>query len=512
VNDAVKVLRGLVADETGRRWGDRAADWQVEDAEAILSTDPAAPRLHFLTRPRGGSKTSDSAGVALAAMLTQLGPRSRCYAAAADEAQACRLIDAGHGLALRTPGLAPALLLDRSVITVKRTGTTLEALPADRAGTYGLLPALVIVDELANWASTGGPKEFWVALLSAMVKVPGSRLVVLTSAGDPAHWSARVREVAAESPRWRLAETPGPLPWVREEALEEQRRLLLPSQYARLHLNVWSSPEDRLTTRDDLVACAVLDGPQDPEPGRGYVIGVDLGFRADATVAAVAHLEPWPSPRWTPRGQPERTVGRVALDRMELWQGSAMRTVQLDEVERWLLAAAATYNRAEIVIDPFQAIGLAQRLRARGLTVQEFTFSQTSTGHLASVLYRQIADRALMIPYDPELLDELAHVRLRETSPGVMRMDHDAGRHDDRAVALALAAQRLLTQPDRLARALPVIDRRLSGRATARSSDRERRADRQMLLEFAQRGDPTAQQVLAQESRRGVRFRPRWRR
>jgi hypothetical protein len=37
-------------------------------------------------------------------------------------------------------------------------------------------------------------------------------------------------------------------------------------------------------------------------------------------------------------------------------------------------------------------------------------------------------------------------VRLRETSPGVLRMDHDSGRHDDRAIALALACHRLVAR------------------------------------------------------------------
>ena len=45
---------------------------------------------------------------------------------------------------------------------------------------------------------------------------------------------------------------------------------------------------------------------------------------------------------------------------------------------------------------------------------------------------------------DPELLEELANVRLRETAPGVLRMDHDPHEHDDRAIAVALAAHRLL--------------------------------------------------------------------
>jgi hypothetical protein len=85
-----------------------------------------------------------------------------------------------------------------------------------------------------------------------------------------------------------------------------------------------------------------------------------------------------------------------------------------------------------------------QRLRALGIECEEFAFTSTSTGRLAAALFNAIRDRALALPPDEALLDELEHVRLRESSPGVFRLDHDAGRHDDRAVALGLAVTALL--------------------------------------------------------------------
>jgi hypothetical protein len=39
-------------------------------------------------------------------------------------------------------------------------------------------------------------------------------------------------------------------------------------------------------------------------------------------------------------------------------------------------------------------------------------------------------------------------VRLRESAPGVYRLDHDAGEHDDRAVSLWLAALALMERSD----------------------------------------------------------------
>jgi len=55
-------------------------------------------------------------------------------------------------------------------------------------------------------------------------------------------------------------------------------------------------------------------------------------------------------------------------------------------------------------------------------------------------LHNLLRERRIALPDDPGLRDELANVRLRETSPGVYRLDHDQGRHDDRAIALGLAA------------------------------------------------------------------------
>ena len=83
---------------------------------------------------------------------------------------------------------------------------------------------------------------------------------------------------------------------------------------------------------------------------------------------------------------------------------------------------------------------MAQRLKRNGIPVQEFTFSPASVGKLAVTLLQLIREHALALPDDRDLLDELRNVRLRESSPGVLRLDHDRHRHDDRAVALALAA------------------------------------------------------------------------
>jgi phage terminase large subunit-like protein len=216
-----------------------------------------------------------------------------------------------------------------------------------------------------------------------------------------------------------------------EDRIEEQRRRLTGSSFRRLFMNEWTEPEDRLTTMGDLDACVTLDGPLEPIRGRNYLVGLDLGLKQDRTVAAICH----------------RDEDTVVLDRIEVWQGTRSKPVVIQAVEDWVFEAHRSYNSARVVLDPWQAVSTAQRLRQRGVTVKEHAFTAQSNAKIAMTLHRLLRDRALALPDDSELLGELANVRLRETSPGVYRLDHEQGEHDDRAVALGLAAFYLTQQP-----------------------------------------------------------------
>lgn len=423
---ALDLLASLVL-ESGARWGEVATADQWADAAAIL--DPDGPPYHFVTRARGYSKTADLAAVALSVMVAELPPGSRLYGLAAAKDQARLLVDSLSGFVLRTPEIGAHVDGSQYKVTT-RSGCVLEVLSADDASAWGLRPSFLVVDEIAQWQSTPGPRRLWEAVSSAVVKVPGARLVVLTSAGDPAHWSYQVLEHARSDGLWRTHEIVGPPPWADPARLAEQRRRLPESSWRRLFANEWTAGEDRLTTLESLRACVVLDGPQEPKPGRRYVVGLDVGLVADRTVAAVCHVE----------------RGVVHLDRLQVWAGSRQSAVQLSVVEAWLVEVARRYA-PEIVADPWQSVGLCQRLRAKGLRVREFVFGAQSVGRLATALHVALRDHRLALFDDEALIDELAHVRLRESSPGVTRMDHDAGRHDDRAIALALAVHRLLDRP-----------------------------------------------------------------
>jgi len=409
--------------EDGSHWLDRATDWQLADAMAAL--DGEVP-FGFTTRPRGGSKTTDCAGVAIAWLLSAA-PRSRFYGAAADRDQARLLLDGLAGFAQRTPSIGSQLKIEASRVTCTDTGSTFEAMAADAASSWGIKPAGVVIDELGWWPDVPQSRELLDSLLSSAAKVKGCRVAVITSPSSPSHFSFKLKEHADEDPLWRLSEQVGPPPWLDEARVEEQKRRLSEPMYQRLFEGRWVEAEGQLADAAAIAAAVDHDGPNEPKAGKSYAIGLDLGLKRDRSVATVCHRE----------------GDRIILDRIGVWKGTRAMPVQLDEVEGWLQEAARTYNKAKIVADPWQSVGLLQRLKAKGIRCEEYPFTAQSVGRLASTLFGLLRDRRLSLIDDDELIDELRNVRLIERGPGQFRLDHAAGQHDDRAVSLALAAQHL---------------------------------------------------------------------
>jgi phage terminase large subunit-like protein len=446
VADALSLLGSLVL-EDGRRWGDVATPWQWDDARAVL-TPGAGPTKVFLTRPRGASKTADLGAMVLVAMLCQLPAHARCYGFANDAEQVALMLESIDGFLRNTPGLrTEAKVVGNTVIC--RNGSTYVAKAAEDAGTWGLRPHFVTVDELAQWPDTRTMRRLWTAIVSSMPKVAGSRLALLTSAGDPAHWSYRKLQEFRRRDAWYVNEVPGPCPWIDPAELAEQEFMLSESEYAQLHLNRWTAAEDRLVTPEMLADAMTLDGPQEPVVGVRYVVGVDLGLVNDRTVVAVCHAEAISSPAGRfADGRPRSAAvaNRVVLDRMMVWKGRRSAPVQLPEVEEAVVALAQRYRAVEIVLDPWNSAQMDQLLARRGLPTVSFSFGPTSVGHLGQTLFTLARNRCLVLPRDDELADELLNLRLRQIGHGSYRIDHDPGRHDDRAVAIALCAHELLTR------------------------------------------------------------------
>ena len=78
--------------------------------------------------------------------------------------------------------------------------------------------------------------------------------------------------------------------------------------------------------------------------------------------------------------------------------------------------------------------------------MKEHTFSATSNTRLALRLLELVKAHRLAIPDDDALVDELVSIRIVERGPGMFRVDHSAGTHDDMVVVVGMGCVHLAEQ------------------------------------------------------------------
>jgi hypothetical protein len=434
---ALALLAGFVIDDQRTKWGDVAKDFQRRDAEAIMKRSADSAR-HFILRGRGMSKTTDLGGICLALLLTEAPTQSRSYAYAVDADQAQLLHDVIVKL-VRWNNLGSLVEVGATTITVRATGATLSIEASDGASAYGLLPWMIVADEVGMWPASDNHRRLWGAIVSALPKVPGSRLVAIGHAGPPSGLGADVWRRAEASAYWRTVRTPGPSPWWTNADIEAARADLTPSEWRRLIECEWAEGDEALTTAEDVAACvrsgsAVLA----PNSSRDYVASLDVGTRADLTAFAIGHTE-------------RRDAGRtVVIDRVVYWRpGKGFEgRLDLSEVETTVLRLCKEYGVQRLRFDRMQAEQLTSNVARAGVKVQEYVFSTAGVNRLARAMHVALRDRAIELPDDEEVMAEARTVRLVETGPSTIKMQNPPGSHDDVFQAVAMVVVDLLEQPE----------------------------------------------------------------
>ncbi|HVJ69232.1 MAG TPA: terminase large subunit, partial [Caulifigura sp.] len=234
----------VIDDRTGLSVAQQALPWQLQDFEQLdpvwsrlarRSDSPAEIRKAYIERPRGHSKTTDTA-IQLAWILLASRRAVNGLVAAADFEQAQLVHTAIRRLSLMNSELLRDLDFVEHAVRNPSTGSQLKVVSSDVRSSWGELPDFVVCDELCHWKAP----DLWYSLLSSAAKRPESVLMVLSNAGIGRGWQWDARESARTDPAWYFSSLDGPqAPWITEQSLAEQKRLLPPAVFARLWLNQW---------------------------------------------------------------------------------------------------------------------------------------------------------------------------------------------------------------------------------------------------------------------------------
>lgn len=500
----------LLVDVDGsvRRFGDVMDDWQRADFAALdpallqaagRAAGPAKGRA-YLERPRGHSKTTDLAVLCTYALAFSSRPL-RGFAYAADRDQAALLKDAIATLCRLNTWLGAILTVERDrVVNVADghpgSGGTLAIETSDVGSSFGILPDLIVADELTHWEGDG---SLWHSLISSAAKRASCLLCVISNAGFVDSWQWGVREAARTDPDWYFTRLDGPrASWMTPERLAEQRRMLPTVAYARLWENQWSSGGGDALTRED-IAAAFVDGLAPMTGGeRGYrfVGGVDLGLKRDSSAVVVlgAHA----------------TSGKIRLARHKLWRPMPGRKVDLMAVERYLRELDEQYKLEAVGFDPWQAEHLAQRLEADHRSrngrqrhwvkpwMREVAPLAANLREMASLTIESFTDRRLQLYDCPPLHADLSKLRVEEKSYGFrLTSPRDATGHGDTASAFCIA---LMIAHEAAGKKVFVCGKKKQSRVVA--WEQRQHAYESSMLALADGGDDTHELLRAMLPRR----------
>lgn len=447
----------LLVDVDGnvRRFGDVMDPWQREDFAALdpglmrcngRGNDPDAKTRVYLERGRGHSKTTDLAVTCCWALAFAVRPL-KGYAFAADKDQAGLLKNAMDTVIRLNPWLARILEVQKNlVVNIAKGhpgyGATLEIFTSDVGSSYGILPDLIICDELTHWEGDG---SLFHSTISSAAKRKNCLFVVISNAGFVDSWQWSVREAARNDEDWIFSRLDGPqASWLSEERLAEQRRMLPNIAYSRLWDNRWSTGGgDALTP--EVIDRAFHDALQPMtgrESGWSFIAGVDLGLTRDCAAVVVLAVPD------------DGRAGKIRLAHNQLWRPTLGKKINLLEIERHLLDLDQQFGLEYVAFDPWQAEHMAQTLEADSERLRrnqrrfnseqpwmrEIPPTPTNLRQQATITIEFFNDRRVVL-YDCEpLRRDLHKLRVEEKSYGVrLTSPRDGEGHGDTFSAFALA-------------------------------------------------------------------------
>lgn len=249
--------------------------------------------------PRKNGKSTVAAGLALYLLLFDGEPAPEVYGAAGSRQQARIVFQEAARMVRQSPVLSEWCRVLRNEIIVDSIDGVYRVVSADGGLQMGTNPSGVVADELHVWKGDAG-RELYYAFSTGMEARENPLMVSITTAGYDLDtiayevyerglnkndagfllWWLGASEHAdpSDPATWLHA---NPAPWLNEAVLRRRFHRLPPSVFARLHLNIWTTSEALWLPMGAWRKLA--DRRLRIEPGERVWLGVDIGFKRDAS-------------------------------------------------------------------------------------------------------------------------------------------------------------------------------------------------------------------------------------
>jgi phage terminase large subunit-like protein len=205
----------------------------------------------------------------------------------------------------------------------------------------------------------------------------------------------------------------------------EQRRILRPNTFKRLHENQWVSAESVFITPELWDAC--VDESHSPILyGATIHVGVDLGVKSDSSaVVAVS---------WNESGKKLMTAFH------KIWKPTKGAPVNLDDVKDYIREMCERHSVQSIFADPSQCFLLIQQLAKEGIAITEFPQTVANTVKMGETLFSSVRDRNLIAYPSAELREHVLNaVGIETPGGGVKMIKRQTFKKIDAAIAMAMA-------------------------------------------------------------------------
>jgi phage terminase large subunit-like protein len=394
--------------------------------------------------PRGNSKTTLAAKIAIHHLLSVPGAAVTLGAASRDQAKIG--FERMRGFA-QHPALDGLLTIRHLELRREETAGLLRVVPSDGPRVHGLSSTLYIGDEVWAWPAGG---ELLEAMQTGLIKRRDSKLLLISTAAaqlDSPLGRMRARALAQPSTRrlgslleargdlywleWSLRDDIdlddlqavkrcNPAPWITVSDLKRQRAAVPETAFAQFHACRWGVGEGSWLPPGSWQLCI---GEPTFTPGEDVWIGVDVGGERSATAVV-----------W---------VNAALQVGCGIYHGDSGVLEAVDHVR----SLAGQYNVRELVYDPWRFGQAAQELEREGLLVVAFPQHDARMIPASARLHSAIVEQRLTLPDDPELARHASDAIAKHSRRG-WRIDKPNPRANiDAVIALCMAVERVEDKP-----------------------------------------------------------------